>query len=180
MHAAHEVFSQRHWETEEVKQALGQAANRLSQLVARRSQVEASLNGLLRNFTQNLASDPGAGIESAKITSAREEAKLLDTAIQQFQLHGHADAERAYLLATVAELESQFASETARLAHHRSKVINLLSEATALDGDIEIKSEGAISSQLRGICASVREALQHARENLRKHDAETTAAREQH
>jgi len=96
------------------------------------------------------------------------------------RLWGHADAQRAHLVAIVGEMESQLVFEQARLAHHEGQVAMLLSQAVALDGTIQLANPGEVSTQLRELCADIRDKLTRARDAVNEFDQRLAADRARH
>ena len=180
MDHAFEVFSDRHAESEAAEKKLQTAAQALSSLNVRRRNVGRTVESLAQSFIQSLMSDPSAKIDASKVTAAREEFSILDAAMAHLRIGGYADSERAHLVTIVGEMESQLVFEQARLAHHEGQVAMLLSQAVALDGSIELAKPGEVSTQLRELCADIRDKLTRARDAVHEFDQRLAADRARH
>ncbi len=180
MDRAFEVFSDRHAETEAAQKKFQTVAQGLAALNVRRRTVERGKGSLLQTFTQALAKDPAAKIDASKVIVAREEMLILDAAMTQLRIGGHADAEREHLAAIVQEASAQLDFETLRLNHHEAQVAMLLASAAELDGDLQLSGPGKITDQMREIVADLNDKLGRARETLRDFDRQIADARVQH
>jgi len=180
MDRSFEVFSDRHAETETAETKLREAAQTLAALSKRRRAVASECERLTQSAVLALTDNPSEKLDTSKLTCARVESRLLDSAIEQFTLQKHADLERGYLLAIVVERESQLTFEQARLAHHEGQLAMLLSQAVALDGSLELAKPGEVSTQLREVCADIRDKLTRARSAVTEFEQRLAADRARH
>jgi hypothetical protein len=171
MHRSHAIYSDRFADRQAAEMKLQETATRLGTLNNRRKSLAHAAERLRGEFIQLLIGDPTSKIDTGKVVAAREEIAILDSAVQTLQRGSYRDLERACLEATLAEAQSQHASEEARLAHHKGALNQRLAAVAELaGGEITLSDHGAIAEQLRDIVSELVDKMHRAKEALNTFD----------
>ena len=170
------VYSKRYAEREE-RHLAGEAQRRaavLRQARHTRREIAASTKRTL----DEAIIDP-QHFDVAELANLGFRLQILEKAARYHVASSQADAEKAVLVAKIAELAAQ--SELQSLIHqvHDTEVALALSAAAELNGDnLDVMDFGGKSTALGNVVSQINSELARAREALRQHTRDTQAARD--